>query len=156
MRPLKAVCVLSVLLLVSACASTPPAAKVDRAAAEQEIMKRVDSLLYRYSQNDQPGVLAMLDPDRLTVFGSNLTEIIRSSDQLRGLMTRDFEQWGSASFSDVRDVDVRVEGNLATAYFVLTFSAARGPTLPIRFSTTWRKVNGEWLLTQSANSVMAG
>lgn len=66
-----------------------------------------------------------------------------------------FAQWGAAKFTDVRNTDVRVQGDLATAYFVVTFSSANGPTLPIRLCTTWHKVIGQWLLTQSANAVMA-
>jgi SnoaL-like protein len=146
---------LSAVLLLSACATTPPAGNADPAAAEQQIRQRVDSLLYRYAENDQPGVVALLDTERFVILGSDLAETVRTPEQLRSLMSRDFEQWGKASYSDVRDVDIRVDGNLATAYFVLTWSVGKsGPTLPIRLCTTWRKVNGEWLLTQSANAVL--
>jgi hypothetical protein len=76
--------------------------------------------------------------------------------KLRALMSRDLSQWKSASFSDVRNEDVRSSGTLATAFFVVTFSAENGPTLPIRLCTTWHKVNGEWLLAQSWNAVFEG
>jgi hypothetical protein len=154
MRAMKSAALVGLVLLVSACASAPPVAKVDPAAAEKEIMKRVDSLLYRYSQNDQPGMLALLD-QRFVIMGSGPAELIDTRDKLQAFMSNDFAQWGVAKYSDVRNVDVRVGDDLATAYFTLTWAVGNGgPTLPIRLCTTWHKVNGEWLLTQSANAVM--
>jgi hypothetical protein len=139
--------------MLSAC-TTAPLAQGDSAAAEKEIRQRVADLLQRYANNDQAGVLAMLDPERLTVFGSNLTEVVRTPQQLEALMNRDFGLWQSATFTHIRDIDTRSDGTLATTYLVFDFSAANGPTVPIRFSSTWRKVKGEWLLTQSASAVM--
>jgi hypothetical protein len=71
-------------------------------------------------------------------------------------MTGVFAQFKTASYSDVRQVDVRSDGTLATAFFTVTFSPGNGFSLPLRLCTTWRKVNGEWLLTQSASAVMPG
>ena len=68
-------------------------------------------------------------------------------------MDRDFQQWGTAAFSDVRDMDVRVGNDLATAIFTVNFSMSSGPSLPLRLSTTWHKINGEWMLTQSASAI---
>ncbi len=143
-------------LALAGCATAPTAAKVDQSAAEAEIRQRVDSLLYRYSSNDQAGVVAMLDPQRLLILGSNLNEVVHTPDELRAFMSRDFSQWQSAKFTNVRDVDLRTDGTLGTAYLVFDFSAPGGPTVPIRFCSTWRKVNGEWLLTQSSSVVMMG
>jgi len=155
MRALKTVCLVALVLLVPACTTTSPT-RSDPAAAEKEIMQRVDSLLHRYASNDQAGVVALLDPQRFTIMGSELNEVIDTPEELRGLMSRDFAQWGAASYSDVRNIDVRVSGQMATAYFVISWTVGKdGPTLPLRLCTTWRKVNGEWLLTQSANAVMA-
>jgi hypothetical protein len=155
MYRLRALFVLSALALAS-CATAPTAAKVGSSAAEAEIRQRVDSLLYRYANNDQAGVLAMLDPQRLLILGSNLNEVVRTPDELRAFMSRDFTQWQSAKFTNVRDVDLRTEGALATAYLVFDFSAPGGPTVPIRFCSTWHKVKGEWLLTQSSSVAMMG
>lgn len=145
------------LLLLSLCACTAaPPGKPDPAADQKAVMQRVETLLYRYGANDQPGVMAMLDPQGFTVFGSNMAEFVRTPDQLRALMNRDLSQWKSASFTDLRNADVRSSGTLATAFFVVTFSAENGPTLPIRLCTTWHKVKGEWLLAQSWNAVFEG
>jgi hypothetical protein len=142
-------------LALAACASAPQAGRSDPAAVEKEIRQHVDSLLYRYSQNDQPGVLAMLDPTGFTISGSDLSEVVRTPEQLRALMSRDFSQWKSATFSEVRDFDVRADDALATAFLVFTYSVEGGPSMPIRLCTVWRKVDGEWRLTQSSNAVMA-
>ncbi|HET9863296.1 MAG TPA: nuclear transport factor 2 family protein [Steroidobacteraceae bacterium] len=142
------------MLALAACAITPAATNSRSVAVEQEIRLRVDSLLYRYSQNDQPGVIAMLDPAGFTISGSALREVVRTPDELRALMSRDFSRWKSATFSDVRDFDVRADGSLATAFFVFTYAAEGGPSMPIRLCTVWRKVDGEWLLTQSSNAVL--
>lgn len=153
MRTFTRVVLVAAVLMISACASAPKAAVSDSAAAEKEITQRVQVLLERYSRNDQEGVVAMLDPDRFVVLGTNFNEKITSAAGLRDFMARDFAQWGSARFKDVREFDVRTDGTLATANFVFTFEPAAGPTLPIRGTTTWRKVNGQWLLTQSTSAV---
>jgi hypothetical protein len=137
--------------LLAACATTrsPQADEVTRAA----VMQRVIELLHRYEQNDQAGVVAMLDKNQVTILGSAISEKITAPAQLQAMMTRDFSQWKTAKFSDIRDVDVRVSEDLATAYFMASFSPGGGGSIPIRFTTTWRKSGKEWLLTQSSNSV---
>ena len=139
--------------MLAACASAPQSAKVDPATAEKEVAQRVTVLLDRYVRNDQAGVVAMLDPERLVILGTSFEEKVKSPADLRALMDRDFSQWSTASYSDVRDVDARVDGALATVYFVMNWQAANGPNVPIRMTTTWRKVNGEWLLTQSSSAL---
>jgi len=95
----------------------------------------------------------MLDPSGVTVLGTDLGEVVHTPTQLRALMDADFRLWGTARFSDIRDVDFRGNGNLASAFFVVSFSAAGGPPIPIRIDTTWRKQQGTWYLSQSANAV---
>ena len=129
------------------------AGKADSAPADEQVMQRVHLLLDRYARNDQAGVIAMLDPERITILGTGFDEKVSSPADLRVLMDRDFAQWQSATFTDIRDVDVRTHGKLATAFFVVTFSAAQGPSLPLRMFTTWRRVDGEWLLTQSGTAI---
>jgi hypothetical protein len=117
-------------------------------------MGRVEALLDRYAANDQKGVIAMLDPNRITIFGSDLKEVVKTNDAVSRLMTDDFTLWHSAKFSDVRDVDVRMSDRMATTFFVASFYPGGSPNpVPVRFAMTWRNANGEWLLTQSANSV---
>jgi hypothetical protein len=152
MRTFTRAVLLTAVLALPACTTTPSVTK-DQGAAEREITQRVSLMLDRYSRNDQAGVVAMLDPDRFVILGSNFDEKVTTVGELRGLMDRDFSQWGKASFADIRELDVRTDGTLATANFIFTFSAANGPTLPIRGTTTWRKVKHEWLLTQSTSAL---
>ena len=143
MRVLPKVLLFAAFSLLAACATTAP--KTDPAASQEQVMQRVNLLLDRYARNDQAGVLAMLDPSGITMLGTQFNESIKSPEELRALMDRDFAQWKSAKFSDVREVDVRSDGTLATAYFVMTWQPGDNPAMPVRLTTTWRKVSGEWL-----------
>jgi hypothetical protein len=141
----------AVACLLCACASAPsPKSNV---AEEARVTARVQELLNKYEANDQAGVIALLD-GKVTILGSALTETIRTPEQLKALMSRDFAQWGKARFTNVHDMDVRVGKDLATAWLVFSFQVVEQPSIPIRLTTTWRKRDGEWYLTQSANSVM--
>jgi len=139
-------------LLLAACVSSR--SEIRREPPQQKIMLRVQELLDRYAANDQAGVINMLDPEGFTIFGSDISEVVRSAEQLRQLMSDDFRLWGTARFSDVREVDVRVGDDLATAHFVASFHPGDAPNgIPVRFATTWRKAGRTWVLTQSANAV---
>jgi hypothetical protein len=122
-------------------------------AVEKEVLQRVTELLRRYQSNDQAGVVEMLAP-RFTILGSNLNVDVRSPVELRALMNQDFAQWGRASFEDIRNIDIRTGDSMATVFFHVNFLSQAGssPT-PIRICTTWTKVDGKWLLTQSASAV---
>jgi hypothetical protein len=137
-------------LMLAACA-TPQVA--DATKVEAEVRQRVELLLNRYASNDQDGVVEMLDPAGVTLLGTDLAEVIHTPAELRALMTADFRLWTSAKFTDLREFDFRGSSSLATAFFVVSFSAAGGPPIPIRINTTWRKVGDTWFLSQSANSV---
>jgi len=150
MRQLPRVLLFAAFCLLASCATNT--AKVDP-KSDQEVMQRVQLLLDRYARNDQAGVVAMLDPSGITILGTQFEEKIKSPSDLRALMDRDFSQWKTAKFSDVRDVDVRSDGTLATAFFLMNWQAGEYPAQPIRMTTTWRKVKGEWLLTQSASAL---
>jgi hypothetical protein len=153
MRSLTQVCVVGAVLLLSACASAPPAARSDPAASEKELTQRVNLLLTRYASNDQVGVIAMLDPGKFTLLGTNLGEGAHSASELREFMDRDFAQWKKVEITNVRDMDMRVDGLLATAFFTVSFAAGGGPAMPVKLFTTWHKINGEWMVTQSASAL---
>jgi hypothetical protein len=140
------------LPLLASLLFTGPILAADPTPAEKEVLARVNELLTRYEANDQAAVVAMLD-NPVTILGSDFREAARSPVELKELMSRDFGQWGQAKFSDLRDLDIRVSETLATAFFTFTFSAQNGPSIPVRTCSTWRKVDGKWLLTQSASAV---
>lgn len=135
----------------SAPAAAHPASDV--ATDDQAVRAAVMKLLRGYETNDVDGVIALLDPVRFTILGSDVSEVVDTHDELRALMAADFAMWGSARFTDVRDFDLRSDGTLATANFLMSFSAGGGAPVPVRLTTTWRRVNGEWKLTQSTSSV---
>lgn len=145
-------CLLASIAFLQVSCAVPASSSV--AATEgPEIEARVAQLLTAYAANDQEGIVRMLDPAGVTVFGSDLSEVVRTPGGLRQLMSDDFALWGSAAFGPIQDLDLRVQGGLATAFFHAPFSAGGRPPVPVRFSTVWRKAGGQWLLTQSANTV---
>ncbi len=121
--------------------------------AQSEVMMRASQLMTRYSANDFAGVLELIDKQQFTMWGSDIKEVVHSSNELQELMRADFALWGTAKIDNLRDVDFRTDGRFATAFFSLSFQAGRMPPVPVRVATTWIKRNGEWFLTQSANSV---
>jgi hypothetical protein len=139
------------VMAISACSTVRSPAEQGR--DEREVRARVDKLLARYGRNDQSGVIEMLDTRQFTIFGSDLAEVVDTPEELRALMTADFALWKTAKFENIRDMDFRSDGTLATAYFVISFSPAIAGPIAVRFNTTWRRSAGEWFLTQSANSV---
>lgn len=120
---------------------------------DASVIAAVHELLERYAANDQTAVAQLLDPEGFVVYGSDAAEKVETIPALRELMDADFRLWRTASFGEIRDLSVVVEGRLATAYFHVPFSAGGRPPVLVRFSTTWRKVEGAWRLRQSANTV---
>ena len=140
---------------LTGCATTPVALPpmVNAQTEEHALRARVAQLLASYESKDPAGVIALLDPVKFSVWGSDLGEVVDTHDELRALMESDFRMWGTARFSDVRDFDWRSDGTLATANFVMSFSANGGEAIPVRLTTTWRKVDGQWRMTQCVSSV---
>lgn len=118
----------------------------------RSVAKHVDALLRSYAANDVDAVVALLDDD-FVLYGSDVKEVVRTRDQLRQLMADDFLLWRTASFGELTDLDVRVQGTLATAHFHAPFSAGGRPAVVVRFATTWRRAADGWRLIQSANTV---
>lgn len=144
---------LSLLLVVNlvACVSFPTA--TESSEIRSEVMARASQLLERYAANDPAGVIELIDKQEFTMLGGDIKEVVHSSEELQELMRAEFALWYTARISDIRDVDFRTDGRLATAFFTVSFEAGGMPPIPVRIATTWIKRNGEWFLTQSANSV---
>jgi hypothetical protein len=140
---------LALALAVSSCGTRSPESESDRA----EVTQRVARLLTLYASNDQEGVLSMLDRSSFTLYGSDAAELVRTPAAVCELMTNDFVLWKTARFGEIQDLDLFLQGAVATAYFHAPFSVSDRRPILVRFSTTWRKVEGEWLLIQSANTV---
>src|SRR5262245_12275620 len=117
------------LIGIDLASKSLPAAEAAAAATtvsqeEQALTDRVNELFSRYSTSDQDVVLAMMD-QRFVILGSDFNVEARSPAELKWLMSRDFSQWNTASFSDLRDLDLRIGSDLATAHFKFTFTAAQ-------------------------------
>jgi ketosteroid isomerase-like protein len=128
------------------------AASVDD-EARAAILVRVKEFLNLYERNDQGGVVAMIDAREFSILGDT-GERFTTTEQLKGMMARSFGNWVEPKFTDLRDVDVRVGKDLATAHFLFTFQTSDQPAMPIRVVTTWRKEGKVWNLTQCASWVM--
>jgi ketosteroid isomerase-like protein len=141
------------VMALSGCMAVAPAEPGRLAIdARATVVNQVDQLLKSYAANDVAAVLGLLDDD-FVLYGSDVKEVVRTREQLRQLMADDFLLWRTASFGAVTDLDVRVEGSLASAHFHAPFSAGGRPPVVVRFATTWRLVDGRWRLIQSANTV---
>lgn len=150
-RRFPALVILLSLTTLASCANvTRPSVET---AGRFEVEDRLTQLLAAYAANDQEQIVRMLDPVQFTIYGSDLSEVIRTPADLRQMMTDDFRLWRTAKFGELQDLDIRVQGNLASAFFHVPFSAGGQPPLSVRFSTVWRKIDGQWFLTQSANTV---
>lgn len=114
---------------------------------------RIQALLSAYAANRSDQVLAMLDPQGWVVFGSDVAEIVRSNSALLEMMQADFALWKTAAISNIRDLNIQTDGTLASAMFHVDFSAGGRPPIPVRFCTTWRQIEGTWMLSQCANTV---
>ena len=153
MRALSRLTIIAFISLLPACATTsaPPAAAPSALVARAAVMTRLQDFMNRYEQNDQAGVIALLDKREFTILGGSIMEKARTPDEVKALMTRSFEMWKSARFTDIRDIDPRVGTDLATVSFLFSFTGGDGYTIPIRVVTAWRKDAGEWYLTQCAS-----
>lgn len=140
---------IALALALAACASTSPRTTDARGEVEQQ----VDKLLHAYAANDPAAVLAMLDPRGFTIYGSDTAEVVRDEAGLRQLMADDFALWKTARFGAPANLDIRVEGTAASAFFDVPFSAGGRPPVTVRFGTSWRRDDGRWVLMQGSNTV---
>jgi hypothetical protein len=136
-------------LALAACASTPVATTNARGEVEQQVEK----LLHAYAANDPAAVLALLDRRGFTMYGSDVAEVVHDTAKLRQLMADDFALWKTARFGPLANLDVRVEGTAASAFFDVPFSVGGRPPITVRFGTAWRLDDGHWVLMQSTNTV---
>ncbi|GMV29751.1 MAG: hypothetical protein AMXMBFR59_18760 [Rhodanobacteraceae bacterium] len=127
-------------------------APAETTTPKEQVRAQIGRLLERYAANDADEVVALMAPE-FVLYGSDVAEICRTPEQLRKLMADDFRLWGTATFNDIRDEDIRVFGKVATANFHVSFSAGGGKEVPVRFSMTLEKINNTWRIVQSANTV---
>jgi ketosteroid isomerase-like protein len=151
----KVVAVLGLTAGLASCAG-PAAIRGEaepRARDIAEVTQRVRQLLAAYASNDVDSVLRLCDAASVVVYGSDASEIARGAAALRDMMAADFKLWGAASFGEPTDLDVRQDGNLASAFFNVQFTVGGQRPVPVRMAMVWHRMRGEWRLIQSSNTV---
>ena len=121
-----------------------------RAALLQQSRKFLDA----YASGDRRTVLGMVDADQITVYGSDVAEVLHRSAEFALMLVNDQKLWGgSAKIGPMRDVSTVVRGDLGTVFFDAGFSVGTQPEVTVRFATVWRQTRKGWLLVQSSNCV---
>lgn len=144
---------IAAMLIACFCATSASAQK----STHEDVMLRAQFVepLGAYARNDQAAFLALLDRDRLDVYGSDVSEHAVGVEAFLEMMDADHALWsrtGRVEFDSMNDISVRMHGDLATV-FNTPFRVGETPQLTIRFATVWLRKNGRWLLTQSASAV---
>ena len=123
------------------------------APAPDPIIARTMAFLDAYASDDVDRVLAMTDPRRISLYGSDVAEFCEGADCVRRTMADDFALWKTARFGAPEQITVRREGRLASIVFNVPMSIGGRAELPIRMSLVWRREGGAWRLTQASNVV---
>jgi hypothetical protein len=110
-------------------------------------------LLDAYAANNPDAVIDVIDRERFTLFGSDVSEIVRSETELRSMMRDDFALWRTAAFGEMRDQSVWVDDSVATQMFHVGLSVGGRAEVLIRVTAVWHKRAGTWKLVQSSNTV---
>ncbi len=140
---------MAIMLMAKSAYADPVTVRMERV----QIQSRVHALLTAYAADNQDAVIQLVDTQAFSFYGSDISEFAHTPAALRRMMTDDFKLWHTAKFGKPENLDIRVSRDMATAFFDVPFSAGGGPEVTVRLATVWRKVNGVWLLIQSANSV---
>lgn len=144
---------MSVRLLVVAIAASL-AAPAMAGPVEPDVVSRTRVFLDAYARGDAKTVLAMVDSGEISIYGSDVSEFFETPATVSKMMADDQQLWrGSAHIGEMRHISVRQSPTLAVLVFDAPFSVGGSPEVSVRFSMTWRRQGGVWLLTQSSNAV---
>jgi hypothetical protein len=125
-------------------------------AQDSPIQKRTQEFLNAYVKGDGNLVLSLIDPKNVTMYGSDVAEVVHGSYALLHLLDSDQKLWGgSARIGPMEHVSVVESRSLASIYFDVPFSVAGRPPLPLRMTALWKREGGKWLLVQSSNAVVS-
>jgi len=116
--------------------------------------KQTRVFLDAYAKGDQETVLELVDRENVTVYGSDVAEVVHGADALLKMMALDQQLWrGSAYIGAMEHVSVIEDKSLASMFFDAPFSVAGRPPVAVRFAVLWKREGGRWLLVQSSNAV---
>lgn len=149
MLPLKRARALALMLTMIGCQPSITTPRDPSAVLEN----RVRELLAAYASNDPDRVVALCDSDQVAIFGSDVAELARTSDEVRAMIADDFKLWGTAKLGEPRDIDTQVGSDLASVFFNVPFRAGEHPEVIVRIATVWRRRGNTWRLAASSNTV---
>ena len=122
---------------------------------DSEIQKRTHVFLDAYVRGDRQVILTLIDPENITMYGSDAAEIVHGSDALLKLVAADQQLWGgSAHFGAMEHVSLVQNHSLASIFFDIPFSVGGRPPVPVRVAAIWKREGKRWLLVQSSNAVV--
>jgi hypothetical protein len=99
-------------------------------------------------------VLPFIDPDNITVYGTDASEYFHGRAAFLAMMANDARLWQhSAHIGSMQNISTVVAGNLATIFFDVPFTVGDRPPLPLRCAAVWHRHGNRWLLRQAANVV---
>jgi len=113
------------------------------------------TFLDAYARADASAVLALTDPDTLTVYGSDVSEFVQGRAAFLAMLANDARLWqNSAHIGPMKHISTVVSGDIvATIFFDATFTVGDRPAVPIRCSLVWQRHGRRWLLRQASNTV---
>ena len=119
------------------------------------IQDRTRIFLDAYAKGDQRTVLNLIDHAHVTMYGSDVAEVVHGADAVLKLMDSDQKLWGmTARMGPMNHVSITEVKGLATVFFDVTFSVGGRPPIPVRVAAVWKREGKSWLLIQSSNSVV--
>jgi len=119
------------------------------------IQDRTRLFLDAYAKDDRQTVLKLVDHSQVTMYGSDVAEVVYGADALLKLMDSDQKLWGgTAHMGPMNHVSITETKGLATIFFDVTFSVGGRPPIPVRVAAVWKREGKSWLLVQSSNSVV--
>ncbi len=143
---------LTTALLLFSLVTTP----IGNTAADSSLTQSIRAVLTAYGNKDIDGVLKRMVPDHPVMYGSGVSEVYTTQTGIRRFLRSDYRQWDSSKFGALQNLNVDVEGATASAFFDAPFTMnSHGHVLNVvvRFATVWHKIDGTWLLAESANFV---
>ncbi len=119
------------------------------------IQDRTRIFLDAYAKGDQQTVLNLIDHSHVTMYGSDVVEVVHGADAVLTLMDSDQKLWrGTAHMGPMNHVSITETKGLATIFFDVTFSVGGRNPIPVRIAAVWKREGKSWLLIQSSNSVV--
>jgi hypothetical protein len=119
------------------------------------IQDRTRLFLDAYAKGDRQTVLSLVDRSDVTMYGSDVAEVVHGADALLKLMDSDQKLWGgTAHMGSMDHVSITETKGLATVFFDVSFAVGGRPPIPVRVAAVWKREGKTWLLVQSSNSVV--